>query len=192
MSIELSDIVSLDILNISKRNLNPKIRVYLVLKNKQYFVNDGIIKNGFEPKLKISKNRESVLNAFSKMAFLFDELIRLRIIGYHHRSQSMELLYLLNLIPVNRKIRTFLDWKIFSPEYTRKMSRLFEVRNDTLHCISINEVIYNPRNPISLSNPKGYQKFKSDMQFAWKTLLEIYQTEQGRINPERLKEDLLK
>jgi len=92
------------------------------------------------------------LSAFSKMAFLFDEIIRLRIVQHSNESHSAELLYLLNLVPINRKIRTFLDWKVFDPEFTRDMSRLFEVRNDTVHCISLNEVNYNPKSKISLSS----------------------------------------
>ena len=135
----------------SQKQISPKIRLYLIDKDKHYFLNDGILKNGFNSKLTISKNRDSVLSAFSKMAFLFDEIIRLRIVQSSNESDSAELLYLLNLVPINRKIRTFLDWKVFGPEFTRDMSRLFEVRNDTVHCISINEINYNPKNKVSLS-----------------------------------------
>lgn len=76
------------------------------------------------------------------MAFLFDEIIRLKIVIHSNRNNSKELLYLLNLVLINRKIRTFLDWNVFGPEYTRGMSRLFEVRNDIMHCMFIDEVKY--------------------------------------------------
>ncbi len=66
------------------------------------------------------------------MAFLFDEIIRLRIVVYSNQNDSKELLYLLNLVPINHKIRTFLDWNVFAPDYTRDMSLLFEVRDDTI------------------------------------------------------------
>jgi len=166
----------------SKKKISPNIRLYLIDKDKHYFLNDGVIKNGFNSKLTISKNRDSVLSAFSKMAFLFDEIIRLRIVQSSNESDSSELLYLLNLVPINRKIRTFLDWKVFGPEFTRDMSRLFEVRNDTVHCISINEVNYNPKNKISLSSNTGFKKFSNDFQKSWKTLLKIYVTEQEKID----------
>ena len=120
--------------NVQKsKKISPKIRLYLIDKDKHYFINEGSIKNGFNSKLTISKNRDSVLSAFSKMAFLFDEIIRLRIVQHSNERDSAELLYLLNLVPINRKIRTFLDWKVFGPEFTRDMSRLFEVRNDAVH-----------------------------------------------------------
>ncbi len=124
--------------------------------------------------------------AFSKMAFLFDEIIRLRIVQHSNESDSAELLYLLNLVPISRKIRTFLDWKVFGPEFTRDMSRLFEVRNDTVHCISLNEVNYNPKSKISLSSTSGFKKFTIDFQKAWKTLLKIYVTEQGKLDFKKL------
>ena len=55
---------------------------------------------------------------------------------------------------------------MFSPEFTRDMSRLFEVRNDTVHCISINDVVYNPKMNIPLSTVFGFKKFSSDFQKA--------------------------
>ena len=149
---------------------------------KHFFINDGILKNGFDPKLIIENNRDSVLSGFSKMAFLFDEIIRLRIVGHSNDNDSKELLYLLNLIPVNRKIRTFLDWQVFGPEFTRDMSRLFEVRNDTIHCISLSEVIYNPGKTFLLSSDSGFKKFSTDLKKAWKTLLQIYVIEQEKID----------
>ena len=158
-----------NIIKIASTNPNHNIRLYLISSKKHYFLNSGTVKSGFDKNLKVTKSRESVLDGFSKMAFLFYEIIRLRIVGYTNNSVSNELLYILNLIPVNRKIRTFLDWKIFDPDYTRQMSRLFEVRNDAVHCISLNEIFYNSKNPVSLSTQKGFSKFKSDMEKAWKT-----------------------
>ncbi len=169
-----------------KKKLPPEIRLYLIDKSAHYFINDGVLKKGFYPKISIVKNRDSVLSAFSKMAFLFDEIIRLRIVQYSNGRNSKELLYLLNLVPINRKIRTFLDWKVFGPEFTRDMSRLFEVRNDAVHCISLNEVNYNPKNNISLSSTAGFNKFVKDFQKVWKTLLKIYVTEQEKIDWEKL------
>ncbi len=177
--------------NIKGKKPSSKIRLYLIDKDKHYFVNEGLIKKGFDSKLTVSKNRDSVLSAFSKMAFLFDEIIRLRIVKYSNHDDSKELLYLLNLVPINRKIRTFLDWKVFDPEFTRDMSRLFEVRNDTVHCVSLDEVFYNPKNTLSLSSISGFKKFTTDLQNAWKTLLKIYIIQQGAINWERLEKEIV-
>ena len=182
--------VSKFLTNIKKRkNISPKIRLYLIDKDKHYFITEGSIKNGFSSKLTISKNRDSVLSAFSKMAFLFDEIIRLRIVQYSNESDSAELLYLLNLVPINRKIRTFLDWKVFGPEFTRNMSRLFEVRNDAVHCISINEVSYNPKSKIPLATSSGFKKFTIDFQKAWKELLKIYIKEQQKLDFQKISID---
>jgi hypothetical protein len=164
-----------------KQKLSKDVRLYIVSRNKHYFLNDGALKDGFSSTLDISKNRDSVLSAFSKMTFLFDEIIRLRIIDHKHDQKSAELLYLLHLIPVNRKIRTFLDWKVFSPEYTQQMSRLFQVRNDTIHCVSLDEVNYNPKKTYSLTRARNFQLFKKNMTNAWKKLIQIYLLEQDKI-----------
>jgi len=173
-----------------KQKIPTKIRLYIIDKNKHYFVNNGTVKNGFSHKLSVMKNRDSVLSAFSKMAFLFDEIIRLRIVQQSNKQDSSELLYLLNLVPVNRKIRAFLDWGVFSPEYTRDMSRLFEVRNDVIHCVSLDEITYNPKNPISLSSASGFKKFKIDLNLSWNNLLKIYVIEQEKINGSNLISEL--
>ncbi|MBI1662941.1 MAG: hypothetical protein IS860_05530 [Nitrosopumilus sp.] len=42
--------------NIKKsKNISPKIRLYLIDKDKHYFINNGSIKSGFNSKLTISK-----------------------------------------------------------------------------------------------------------------------------------------
>ena len=93
---------------IKKQDLSD-VRFYFICKDKKhYFINNGHLKPGFSSKITITRNRDSVLSAFSKMGFLFDEIIRMRII--EHGKNSDDLLYVLNLIPLNRKIRTFLDW----------------------------------------------------------------------------------
>ncbi|MBT6083929.1 MAG: hypothetical protein HOG57_05255, partial [Nitrosopumilus sp.] len=87
---------------INKEKIPTSIRAYIIYKNKHYFVCDGKLENGFDSKQKIEKTRDSVLSKFSKMSFLFDEIIRLRITGFQNDGSSSELLYLLNLVPMNR------------------------------------------------------------------------------------------
>jgi hypothetical protein len=149
-----------------------------------------MVKDGFDSKLIIQNNRDSVLSAFSKMAFVFDEIIRLRVVGYSHNQNSIELMYLLHLIPVNRKIRTFLDWKLFSPEFARDMSRLFLVRSATMHCVLLDEVQYMPDKKILLSEKKGFNQFTKDMAKAWKNLLDVYALEQEKISLDDLSQEL--
>lgn len=165
-----------------KQKPATNIRLYVISKNKHYFLNGGILDDGFPSDLSVLQNRDSVLSAFSKMAFIFDEIIRLRVVGYKHNQNSVELLYLLHLIPVNRKIRTFLDWKVFLPDFTQQMSRLFQVRNDVIHCISLSEVTYNPKKSYPLAKKDGFQLFKKDMINAWKKLGQIYLLEQDKMD----------
>ena len=165
---------------IKKKKISDNLRFYFIYKNKHYFIHNGHIEFGFSSKITIAKNRDSMLSAFSKIGFLFDEIIRMRIVGSDKNSD--ELLYVLNLIPLNRKIRTFLDWGVFSPEYTRDMSRLFEVRNALNHAVSIDEVYYNQSKKIPLSSQKGFNKFKKDFEKSWKKLLQEYVKQQKSIH----------
>ena len=165
---------------IKKQDLSDDVRFYFICKDKKhYFINNGQLKSGFPSKITITKNRDSILSAFSKMGFLFDEIIRMHIV--EHGKNSDELLYVLNLIPLNRKIRTFLDWGIFSSEYTRDMSRLFEVRNVLGHAVSVDTVDYTPNKKISLSSKTGFNRFKRDFEKSWKKLLLTYVEQQKTI-----------
>lgn len=92
---------------IKKQDFFDVVRFYFICKNKHYFINNGHTTPGFSSKIIVTKNRDNVLSAFSKMGFLFDEIIRMRIA--EHGKNRDEILYVLNLIPLNRKIRTFLD-----------------------------------------------------------------------------------
>ena len=163
---------------LGKQDFLDKIRFYFIHKNKHYFINNGHLKSGFSSNIVITKNQNTILAIFSKMGFLFDEIIRMRIVGYSNEKNSDELLYVLNLVPVNRKIRTFLDWKVFSPEYTRDMSRLFEVRNALNHSVSLEGVNYNSNKEVLLSSHTGFKKFKLDFERSWKKLLKIYEEQQ--------------
>jgi hypothetical protein len=167
-----------EFLQLVKKHDSPNVRFYFIYKNKHYFINNGYFKSGFPSKITITKNRDSIMSGFSKMGFLFDEIIRMRIVGYSNKKNSDELLYALNLIPLNRKIRTFLDWKVFSPEYTREMSRIFEVRNALNHAVSIDDVNYTPNKEVSLSSQTGFKKFNIDFERSWKKLLQVYVEEQ--------------
>ena len=161
-----------------KQDFLDKIRFYFIHKNKHYFINNGHLKSGFSSNIVITKNPNTILTVFTKMGFLFDEIIRMRIVKYSNEKNSDELLYVLNLIPVNRKIRTFLDWEVFSPEYTRNMSRLFEVRNALNHSVSLDGVTYNSNKEVLLSSQAGFKKFKVDFERSWKKLLQIYEEQQ--------------
>ncbi len=165
-------------LQLIKKYTSLKVRFYFIYKNKHYFINNGHFKSGFSSKITITKNRDNIMSGFSKMGFLFDEIIRMRIVGYSDKKNNDELLYTLNLIPLNRKIRALLDWKVFSPEYTREMSRLFEVRNALNHAVSIDNVHYTPNKEVSLSSQTGFKKFKLDFERSWKKLLQVYAEEQ--------------
>ncbi|HSG74123.1 MAG TPA: hypothetical protein VLA01_02890, partial [Nitrosopumilaceae archaeon] len=113
------------------KNVSKKIRLYYLIQKNHFYINDGALGKGFgniNIKNKTNVDRDFLLSVYGKMEFLFDELIRLLLMGYIYDEKSKRLLYILSIVPVNRKIRLFLDWKIFDAEFTRLLSRLFEVK----------------------------------------------------------------
>jgi transcriptional/translational regulatory protein YebC/TACO1 len=171
----MNDLTCLLKLAKNKKRTSKNIRLYLTLKKAHIFVNNGLIESGFsQPNfIHLKNNRDEILSIFSKMGFLFDEMIRFLLVGHVHDEKSKRLLYMLNLIPLNRKIRLFLDWKIFDEEFTRSLSRLFEVRNGLVHSINT-DVEYRKDKVMVLTNKKDYTEFKKDLQKAWEKLLQVY------------------
>jgi hypothetical protein len=169
----------------NRKKLPNRIRLYYLIQKNHYYINDGIMEQGFgilNIKNKTRVDRDFLLSVYGKMGFIFDELIRLLLIGHIHDEKSKRLLYILSIVPVNRKIRLFLDWKIFDAEFTRMLSRLFEVRNGLIHCVSIKELEYHKKITLQLSKKQDLKKFQSDLQSSWDTLLKVYQRELKKIN----------
>ena len=102
--------------------------------------------------------------------------------GPESDEKSRRLLYILSIVPMNRKIRLFLDWKVFDEEFTRHLSRLFEVKNSVAHAVSLDEVEYRQKKTLFLSNRKDLKQFKDDLQSAWDTLLKVYMNELEKID----------
>ena len=169
----------------NKKTIAKKIRLYYVIQQRHYYLNNGKIEQGFQNvniQDQFPIDRDSLLSVYSRMEFIFDELIRISLIGLFHEEKSKRLLYILSIVPVNRKIRLFLDWKIFDEEFTRMLSRLFEVKNGLLHCVTINEVEYRKKKTLFLSNDNDLNEFLNDLQSAWNSLFKVYKNELKKFN----------
>ncbi len=181
----MSTLKEFDTLIQKKKKISKTIRLYYLLQKNHYYIINGVLEKGFgniDIKNKNKVDRDFLLSVYGKMEFLFDELIRLLLVGYNHDERSRRLLYILSIVPVNRKIRLFLDWKIFDEEFTRSLARLFEVRNGLTHCVSFKEVEYRKKTIMRLSKKQDLKKFLSDLQSAWGTLLKVYSNQQKTID----------
>ena len=168
--------------------LPKNITLYYILKDNHCYLRNGTLKSGFSKPLTISSklSRDSLLSTYSTMEFIFDELIRILVLDPKDNDQSKRLYYLLSLIPVNRKIRLFLDWKVFDPITARKFSRLFEVKNSLVHSVRVEDVVYRPKTSLSLGKNLSKKKYQKDLLGGWNTLCKIYQKHQDQISWEDL------
>ena len=161
----------------NKRKFPKSLKIYFVSQDGHFLISNGEIQKGFPNDIipKTGKtDRNSLISAYDKMGFFFDEMIRISLTGFNDDKKCQELYYILNLVPMNRKIRLFLDWKVFDPEFTRFLSRLFEVKNEIIHNVNLNEVKYRKKKTLNLSEKKDLQIYKKDLETAWKKILKIY------------------
>lgn len=172
----MTDLKTLDGLLKNKKGFPKEFRLYYILNGIHFYANNGKVQDGFVGINVIgdSIQRDQILSIYDKMEFFFDELIRLMLVGFNDDEKSRKLLYILSIVPVNRKIRLFLDWKIFGKEFTQKLSRLFEVKNDTIHCVRIEEITYRTNKPLKFSKKGNQEQFKNDLKSSFDELLTIY------------------
>lgn len=159
----------------SKKKIPKNLRLYYELDNKHHYLINGKIRDGFSFDIKEGRiDRDFLLSIYGKMEFIFNELIRITIVGFSHDDKSKKLLYILSIVPTNRKIRLFLDWGVFGKEFTQSMSRLFEVRNDIIHSAYVDEITYRKSRVLHLSKKEDLKEFLSDLEQSWNDLVKIY------------------
>ena len=156
------------------------VRIYknsieLSLQNKEYNL---IRQMRFE--------RGSILEVFSKLEFIVNELIQLRLIGYNLK-QGLMLFDLLKVINFRSKIMILKKWKVISGNLKNKMWKAYDVRNAFAHLWSKNEVMYKKD---FLKN--NFEDFKNDMEEIWDELLKAYKIQQEKIDVDGIIESIKK
>lgn len=124
--------------------------------------------------------RGSVLSFFSKIEFLINELIRLKL-SIYEGVERIRLDDLLIRINMRFKLDFLKKWGAINSNIRKKMDKLLSVRNDFAHLWSEKEIKYKER-----FLQKNFDNFKNDAIEVWKKLVEIYKTEQSKIDIDKI------
>jgi len=173
------------------KGLPSDMRLYIVTKNEQLYVNKGFAEKAYYSNItsKVRQKRDTILEPFTKIEFILDELIRLYIVGFESRKQN-EFLNLLDAIGSRRKIELLYKWKIITNNLKKRLENLFQVRNGVAHDLSMYEVRYQKKPLFHTLSQANYNKFLKDLEKTWNDLVKTYLKAEKKINWTKLIEKI--
>ncbi len=163
----------------------PDLCVFLITEQKWLRVYKGhmemstqLEESSFIRNLK--PERGAIINFFSKLEFLVNELIQARILElFSEKAYDFDLV--LECIDFSDRLGLLKKWGMISGNEVDKISKISSVRNQLAHRWSEKEVSYGKDSTgkkHSISD--NIEKFKEDAEKVWKTLISKYMIEEER------------
>ena len=180
------EILNSEIGNVEKRirenwKENPSFRNLrlLILTPTQWLrVQNGKMEKHYEAiefaRINKLTNRGQILDFFSKLEGLVDEIIQATILGlFSPKVQEFD--KILEKLSFSQSIDILIKWKVITGDLKGKITALRELRNDMAHSWSERDVTYKRdtnNNPISLQD--NINQFREDAKDVWCGLIDIY------------------
>jgi hypothetical protein len=129
----------------------------------------------------LKAERGDIINFFSKLEFLVNELIQARILGlFSEKAYDFDLL--LEHIDFSGRIALMKKWGIINNKEKNKITEIASVRNQLAHRWNEREVLYgkdSDGNGITII--KNIKKFREDAEQVWMNLINKYKEEEKQI-----------
>jgi hypothetical protein len=125
---------------------------------------------------KLALDRGQILEVFSKMEFLLNELTHLLVIDYSEIKREMfnDVLENVNL---HRRIELLRKWRLIPNGECNQLQELKSVRNDFAHAWDNKEIFYKGQ---CIEN--NFEEFKTDLKDSWLILVDVYKEQQQKVN----------
>lgn len=126
-------------------------------------------------------NRGSILDIFSKIEFLVNEIIILKVLGFKLEGdvydKSLMLDDILENIDLFSRAKILKEWKLIGNKLFDLFIKTKQIRNKFAHTWDINEIDYYGK-----EIKKNFPKFKEDISNVCSQLLEIYKSLQDKMD----------
>ena len=130
-------------------------------------------------------DRGKLLDNFAKFEFFINQLLALKIaeFDYCNRYRIDGLIDELNFY---NKTKLLKNWEVIPSQLKKRIDEVMKVRNQLAHSFNMYEITYNEQ-PLQIDrNLSNFNKFKDDMNGIWKEMIAVYQSEQEKIDIEKL------
>jgi hypothetical protein len=130
-------------------------------------------------------DRGSILDIFSKIEFLINEIIILRVLGLKLEGEvydkSLMLDDILDNIDLFSRVKILNKWKLINSKLKNLLTQTKQVRNGFAHVWEKEEILYDGK-----KIKENFPKFKEDISNVCVQLLETYKLLQDKIDFEAL------
>lgn len=122
-------------------------------------------------------DRGEILEAFSKIEFLTNEIIRLKLLGYE--SDQLDFLdELLEKVDFSRKYNLLTEHEIIDKSLRDALARVKKVRDKFAHVWITNSIPYRDGKTLE----QEFDSFKQDLEALWSATIDAYKIEQSKID----------
>ncbi len=175
----------------SKMKIPEDIRMFMITKTMYVRIYRGkatwkLLSEEFEFVKRMKCERGEILDLFSKMEFMVNELIQLNLLGANARD-SEKLDDLLAYVDFFGRLKLLKKWGILDNGTVEMLNQTKQVRNGFAHAWGVEEILYKEK-PIG----KNFETFKKDMEKIWDALVEVYSKEQKKYDVDEIFENIRK
>ncbi|MBD3397874.1 hypothetical protein GF412_01855 [Candidatus Micrarchaeota archaeon] len=163
----------------SRMKIPENIRLFMITEKMYVRIYRGkvawrLLSEEFEFVRKLECERGEILDLFSKMEFLVNELIQLQLLGANS-AEAGKLDDLLGNVDFFSRLKMLRKWGALDNKTVEMVNQTRQVRNGFAHAWGTAEVRYKEK-PIE----ENFGKFKQDMEEIWKALVDVYSIEQKK------------
>jgi hypothetical protein len=163
----------------SRMNIPRDIRLFMITEKMYVRMYRGkvtwrLLSEEFEFVRKLECGRGEILDLFSKMEFLVNELIQLQVLG-PNSAKAEKLDDVLGHVDFFSRLRMLRRWGLLENKTVEMLNQAKQVRNGFAHAWGTEEVFYKEK-PVE----ENFGEFKRDMEEAWKALIGVYSVEQKK------------
>jgi hypothetical protein len=162
-----------------------ELRIFLITKDQWLRVYKGQMEKSMQLEelnfiRSLKAKRGDIINFFSKLEFLVNELVQARMLGLFS-EKAYDFDQVLECIDFSDRLELLNEWQIINGSEMDKISRISSVRNQLAHRWSENEVSYRKDTTgKKLSISDNIQKFREDAEKIWMLLIDKYTIEEEK------------
>lgn len=163
----------------------PHIRLFMITESMYVRIYKGkaswkLQSEEFEVVGSLKCERGDILDLFSKMEFLVNELIILEMLGAGS-AEAYRMDDVLAQIDFFGRLRLLRKWGVLDGRLVESLNQAKQVRNGFAHSWGVEEVLYKEK-PVE----ENFGAFKKDMKEAWGGLVEVYKEKQKKYDVRKI------
>jgi hypothetical protein len=163
----------------SNMKIPEDIRLFMITEKMYVRIYRGkvtwkLLSEEYEFVRKLNCERGEILDLFSKMEFMVNELVQLRMLGANS-EEAEKLDDVLAYVDFFSRLKLLRKWGVLENKTVEMVNQTKQVRNGFAHAWGTEEVLYKEK-PIE----ENFGVFKKDMEEIWKALVDVYSLEQKK------------